>query len=145
VQDTILSLHVIAAIFLIGPVTAAGPAIARATRAGDAGAVGSAARMLRIYGFGSLLVALLGFGLVQKKEGFAFSQAWIWISLILFLVALGAVLGVALPAAEQLLVAMREGTADKAKAAVGKVMGGTGLASIAYVVIAVLMVTKPGS
>ena len=40
---------------------------------------------------------------------------------------------------------LRGGSADKAKSALGKVMGGSSLASLAYVVIIVLMVTKPGS
>lgn len=144
-HDVLLSLHIITAVFLIGPVAAAGPAIARATRAGDVGAVESSARMMRIYGYGSLLVALFGLGLVQKKWGAQFGDTWVWLSLALFVVALAAIVAVAVPAQEDLAEALRSGAADKAKSALGKVMGGSSLASIAYVVIIVLMVTKPGS
>lgn len=140
-----LSLHLIAAVFFIGPVAAAGPAIARATRAGDVGAVESSARMMRIYGYGSLLVALFGLGLVQKKWHAEFGDTWVWLSLVLFVVALGVIVGLALPAVDQLVEALRGGSADKAKAALGKVMGASSVASVAYVVIIVLMVTKPGS
>ena len=144
-HNFLLSLHLISAVFFIGPVAAAGPAIARATRAGDVGAVESSARMLRIYGYGSLLVALFGLGLVQKKWHAEFGDTWVWLSLALFVVALGVIIGVALPAVEQLGDALRGGAADKTKAALGKVMGASSLASIAYVAIIVLMVTKPGS
>ena len=140
----LLSLHLISAVFFIGPVAAAGPATARATRAGDVGAVESSARMMRIYGYGSLLVALFGLGLVQKKWHAEFGDTWVWLSLILFVISLGLVIGVAVPGQEQLVEALRGGAADKAKSALGKVMGASSLASIAYVVIIVLMVTKPG-
>jgi uncharacterized membrane protein len=148
VHNFLLSLHLIAAVFFIGPVAAAGPAIARATRAGDVGAVESSARMMRIYGYGSLLVALFGLGLVQKKWHAEFGDTWVWLSLVLFMVALGVIVGVALPALEQLVAALRGGSADssdRVKAALGKVMGASSVASVAYVVIIVLMVTKPGS
>lgn len=144
-HNLLLSLHLIAAVFFIGPVAAAGPAIARATRAGDVGAVESSARMMRIYGYGSLLVALFGLGLVQKKWHAEFGDTWVWLSLVLFVVALGVIIAVALPAQEQLAEAMRGGAADKVKSALGKVMGASSVASAAYVVIIVLMVTKPGS
>jgi uncharacterized membrane protein len=144
-HDVLLSLHVIAAVFFLGPVAAAGPATARATRAGDVGAVESSARLMRIYGYGSLLVALFGLGLVQKKWGAEFGDTWVWLSLALFVVALGAIVAVAVPAQEDVVEALRDGAADKAKSALGKVMGASSLASIAYVVIIVLMVTKPGS
>ena len=141
----LLSLHLIAAVFFIGPIAAAGPATARATRAGDVGAVESSARMMRIYGYGSLLVALFGLGLVQKKWHAEFGDTWVWLSLLLFVITLGLVIGVAVPAQEQLVEALRGGAADRVKSALGKVMGASSLASVAYVVIIVLMVTKPGS
>ena len=144
-HNFLLSLHLIAAVFFIGPVAAAGPAVARATRAGDVGAVESSARMMRIYGYGSLLVALFGLGLVQKKWHAEFGDTWVWLSLVLFVVALGVIVGLALPAVGQLVEAMRGGAADKVKPALGKVMGASSVASVAYVVIIVLMVTKPGS
>jgi uncharacterized membrane protein len=144
-HNALLSLHVIAAVFFLGPVAAAGPATARATRTGDVGAVESSARLMRIYGYGSLLVALFGLGLVQKKWGAEFGDTWVWLSLALFVVALAAIVAVAVPAQEDVVEALREGAADKAKSALGKVMGASSLASVAFIVIIVLMVTKPGS
>ena len=142
----LLSLHLIAAVFFIGPIAAAGPATARATRAGDVGAVESSARMMRIYGYGSLLVALFGLGLVQKKWHAEFGDTWVWLSLVLFVVALGLVIGVAVPAPGAAgRGSSNGGAADRVKSALGKVMGASSLASVAYVVIIVLMVVKPGS
>ena len=84
----------------------------------------------------------------QKKWHAEFGDTWVWLSLVLFVVALGVIVGVALPALEQLVAALRGGSADssdRVKAALGKVMGASSVASVAYVVIIVLMVTKPGS
>ena len=70
---------------------------------------------------------------------------WVLIGSGLFAVVLAVIVGLALPAVGQLVEAMRGGAADRVKPALGKVMGASSVASVAYVVIIVLMVTKPGS
>ncbi|OMQ08843.1 DUF2269 domain-containing protein [Corynebacterium amycolatum] len=69
-QNVVSIVHVLAAILLLGPVTVAismFPKLALAARGGEAGTVGAARTMhaiSRTYGMWSLLVPLLGFGVM---------------------------------------------------------------------------------
>ncbi|ALA67071.1 hypothetical protein [Corynebacterium lactis] len=69
-QNVITMVHVLAAILLLGPVTVAismFPKLALAARGGEAGTIGAARTMhaiSRTYGMWSLLVPLLGFGVM---------------------------------------------------------------------------------
>ena len=82
----ILWLHVTAAIFTIGPGTAAIMSTPRYIRARNPVVVGFLLRTTRIYSVGSLLV--LVFGLILTGMTHKFSQWWISVSLTLFVVAL---------------------------------------------------------
>lgn len=68
--DVITMIHVLAAILLLGPVTVAismFPRLALAARGGEAGTIGAARTMhaiTRSYGMWSLIVPLLGFGVM---------------------------------------------------------------------------------
>jgi Predicted integral membrane protein (DUF2269) len=81
----ILWLHVTAAIFTIGPGTAAIMATPRYIRARNRVVVGYLLRTTRIYSIGALLV--LVFGLILTGMTHKFSQWWISVSLTLFVVA----------------------------------------------------------
>ena len=81
----ILWLHVTAAIFTIGPGTAAIMSTPRYIRARNPVVVGFLLRTTRIYSVGSLLV--LVFGLILTGMTHKFSQWWISVSLTLFVVA----------------------------------------------------------
>jgi hypothetical protein len=81
----ILWLHVTAAIFTIGPSTAAIMSTPRFIRARNPVVVGFLLRTTRIYSFGALLV--LVFGLILTGMTHKFSQWWISVSLTLFVVA----------------------------------------------------------
>lgn len=141
-HDALLALHVIAAVFLLGPVAAAGPSSARAVHAHDAGGIRIAQRTLRIYGWASLAVLVLGLSLVRRQWDVAFGDTWVWVSIALFVVATAMVVGLALPAQQDALSDLDTG-ADPTRH-LGKIMGGIGVASLAYVAIAVLMIYKPG-
>ena len=81
----LLWLHVTAAIFTIGPGTAAIMSTPRYIRARNPVVVGFLLRTTRIYSVGALLV--LVFGLILTGMTHKFSQWWISVSLTLFVVA----------------------------------------------------------
>lgn len=81
----ILWLHVTAAIFTIGPGTAAIMSTPRFIRARNPVVVGYLLRTTRIYSIGALLVLI--FGLILTGMTHKFSQWWISVSLTLFVVA----------------------------------------------------------
>jgi hypothetical protein len=81
----VLWLHVTAAIFTIGPGTAAIMSTPRFIRARNPVVVGYLLRTTRIYSIGALLVLI--FGLILTGMMHKFSQWWISVSLTLFVVA----------------------------------------------------------
>jgi hypothetical protein len=84
-DKAILWLHLAAAIFTIGPGTAAIMSTPRYIRNRNPVVVGFLFRTTRIYSFGSLLVLI--FGLILTGMTHKFSQWWITVSLTLFVVA----------------------------------------------------------
>lgn len=132
----VLVVHVVLSIFVIGPLVAAANQAARALRGGDRGGLPMLARTVTIYGWGSLLVALFGFGLV--RDDVSFSDGWLLGSIVLFVVAAVLVLGLLAPLLRRAVTAGDDtaGLASRA-AMVG------GIASLCYVVIAILMVWRP--
>jgi uncharacterized membrane protein len=162
----VLVIHVVLAIFLIGPLVAAANQVARELRGGSVDTVRLLARTVTIYGWASLLVGIVGFGLVRDR--FSFSDGWLIASIVLFVVASVLVLALLVPMLRRATAGTATGTATgpatgtatgpatgpatgEAGAATG---GGTaaaprvaaiaGVASLCYVVIAVLMTWKPG-
>jgi uncharacterized membrane protein len=84
-DHAVLWLHVTAAIFTIGPGTAAIMSTPRYIRKQDTVVVGFLHRTTRIYSFASLLTLI--FGLILTGMTHKFSQWWISVSLTLFVVA----------------------------------------------------------
>jgi uncharacterized membrane protein len=143
----VLVIHVVLAIFLIGPLVAAANQVARELRGGSAGTVRLLARTVTIYGWASLLVGIVGFGLVRDR--FSFSDGWLIASIVLFVVASVLVLALLAPLLRRATAAAPTGTGT------GSATGDTavlapraaalaGVASLCYVAIAVLMTWKPG-
>jgi len=140
-RHLLLALHILFAVFTVGPLVGAASAAARGIRTGDAAAVGFSARTVRIYGYGSILVALLGMSLVRPKWDAKFSYPWVWISLVLYLAALALTLLMLEPSLRRTagrLAAGEDAGADAARAA-----GVGGLISLLFAVIVFLMVYKP--
>ena len=131
----VLVIHVVLAIFLIGPLVAAANQVARALRGGSGETVRLLSRTVTVYGWASLLVAVVGFGLVRDR--FSFSDGWLIASIVLFVVASVLVLG--------LLVPMLRGSTGDGAALAPRAAAVAGIASICYVAIAVLMAWKPGA
>lgn len=139
-RDLVLTIHVVLAIFLIGPLVAAANQAPRALRAGDTGALRLLARAVTIYGWASIAVAVVGFGLVQRRYDNELSDGWLIVSILLFLVATLLVV--------LLLAPLLRGAAAAAGSAAhlaGRVGALAGISSLCYVVIAILMVWQPGN
>lgn len=83
--QAILALHIAAAIFALGPGTAAIMSTPRYIRKGNAAVVGYLYRTTRIYAVGSALV--LVFGLILAQIQHEFSKWWISVSITLYVVA----------------------------------------------------------
>ena len=140
-RHLLLSLHILFAIFAVGPLVGAASIAARGVRAGDAATVASSARTVRIYGYASILVPLLGMGLVQPKWHAKFSYPWVWISLLLYLAALALSLLVLAPGLNR--AADRLAGGGDARAEGARAAGAGGLISLLFAVIVFLMVYKP--
>ena len=85
-DHTILWLHITAAVFTIGPGTAAIMSTPRFVRKRNTAVVGYLYRTTRIYSIASLLTLI--FGLILTGMTHKFSQWWISVSLTLFVVAI---------------------------------------------------------
>ncbi len=143
-----LTLHLLTAIFAIGPLVHAVTTATRGLRGGDPSAAASSARMATIYSYASVLVVIFGFGLMSATSPYtnaevaSFGETWIWLSLVLWLVAVAICLAVTVPSLKKASAAMGEGRAvDTVKA---KVAGSGGVIALLFVAIVVLMIYQPG-
>jgi uncharacterized membrane protein len=98
VYKFVVTLHVLAAVLIIGPFALAGFAGHRAIRRNDAEDTRDAARFMARFGIGSLLVALLGVGALAATDRYTFRTPWVIISLTLYVVAMGVATGYTVPA-----------------------------------------------
>ncbi|MGO4255791.1 hypothetical protein [Marmoricola sp. RAF53] len=146
----LLTLHLLTAIFAIGPLVHAATTAARGLRTADASATASSARTVTIYSYVSVLVVVFGFGLMSAKAPWnpdenvaSFSDPYIWISALLWLVAVGLGLGVIAPALEQ--ATTRIGAGESVDNLKGRVAASGGVVGLIFAAIVFLMVYKPGS
>jgi uncharacterized membrane protein len=147
------TLHVVAAVFIVGPMAILPMTAMRAIRAGQGRQVEILARSTFIFSLLSLLVVVFGFGILPfSRYGTTVTTSWVLISLILYVVAFGiSVLGVvpAMRSAAESLAAVPAGsapdpgTAADAKHAYTRVAMLSGIASLLLLVIVVLMTWKP--
>ncbi|GIH12052.1 DUF2269 family protein [Rugosimonospora africana] len=169
----IVTLHVLAAVLLIGPFALAAFLGHRAIRRHDAEDTRAAARLMARFGLGSLLVALLGVGALSSSDRYTFRTPWVIISLTLYVVTMGVATGYTVPAIrraaamiEQIvperLPAPESGEQNKTEevaappmatgdlvakqrldAVAGRIAGSGGLVLLLIVLITILMVTRP--
>ncbi|RAY14802.1 hypothetical protein DPM19_13810 [Actinomadura craniellae] len=146
----LLSLHVLAAVLFIGPVTVAAsmfPARARAALAADADRPAAVAsvrmlyRITRVYAIMGLTVPALGFFTAQSMG--VLGDPWLLVSIALTAVAVGVLLLVVLPRQEGVLEAL-DGTGPD-PATLSRLAMFTGMYSLLWTVVVVLMVVRPGS
>jgi hypothetical protein len=142
----LLAVHLVLAVFAIGPLVHAATAAARGIRHGDGAAAASSSRTLRIYAYASVLVVLAGMALLsQKSQGRRLGQigdTWVWLSIVLWAVAVGLVLAVLVPTLDR---ATRQiGEQGSVVTLTGKVAASGGVVALIMLVIVVLMVYRPG-
>lgn len=160
VYDIMTLLHVLTAIFTIGPLAHAATTAARGLRHADAAATASSARMIKIYAVASTLTVVFGFGLASSKykgtdvKVASLTEPWIWISILLWVVAAGLALFVIAPALEMATARLSKTTGpddtddsrpSSVAALTGRVAASGGVVGIILAVIVVLMVYRPGS
>ena len=149
-------LHVLAAVFLVGPMAVLPMSAMRALRSGDRAQLGSLARSTNVFSLASLLVVVFGFGVMgmsDPKFHLSITTSWILTSLVLYLVALAVNLALVVPALREAAAAptavasaTREGAGEGAgggSAGYQRIAMGSGLVSVLLVVVVILMVWKP--
>jgi hypothetical protein len=142
----LLALHLLFAVFAVGPLVHAATTAARGVRHGDAAATAYSARVARIYAGASVLVILIGFGLMSvKRHGETvakFSETWIWVSVLLWVLAVALVMAVLVPTLNKATELI--GKQESAAALTGRVAAAGGVVGIVFAVIVFLMVYRPG-
>ena len=144
-----LALHVLAVVFVIGPLAHAATTAGRGIRTGDGSATALASRTARIYANVSVVVVILGFGLMSMKDPDThlkvakFSETWIWLSLLLWLAAMAMVHAVLVPTLDKAtrLIAKQESVVSLT----ARVGAAGGVVGVLFAVIIFLMVYRPGS
>jgi hypothetical protein len=144
----LLSLHVIAAIVAIGPVTVAASVFPRTAREAFA-APGDPApraslrtlhRITRVYALLALLVPAFGFATAAAMG--VLGDVWLNVSIVLTALAGGILLGLVLPLQERTLRELDGGDQppDSARLAMT-----AGLFNVLWATVTVLMIVRPGS
>lgn len=144
-------LHVVAAVFLIGPMAILPMTSMRALRAGFGPQVASLAKSTSVFSWLSLIVVFFGFGLIGVL-GIPMTTSWILWSIIAYVIALLINLLVVVPAMRRAaaeLPANNAGNPAGTPAGGGKpggyaaISAGSGISSLLLLVVVVLMVWKP--
>ncbi len=142
-QTVLAVLHVVGAVFIVGPMAILPMTGLRALRAGNQAQATTLARSTFVFALLSLLVFVLGFGVTgtsDPKYGLSIVTPWILASVILYLVAAVLVVFVTVPAMRRAAATTSTGGA---RAGYGAIAGSSGIASLALVAVVVLMVWKP--
>ena len=152
-MDILLAvLHVVTAVFIVGPMAIFPMTAMRAARAGNGAQVLALAKATSTFSLLSLVVLLLGFavlGVSDPKEHWSLTSAWIVLSIVLYVVALAVNLFVTVPAMRRVAADVTASTgaagtvSTSPPAGYGAIAGGSGVASLMLVAVVVLMVWKP--
>ncbi len=137
----LLALHVLTAVFAIGPLVHAATTASRGIRGGNAEVTAASARTARIYGYASIVVVVLGLSLVRPKWHVEFSDVWVWLSLVLWAVATALVLALVVPTLDQATKLIKAG--NSARALTGRVAAGGGVVGLIFAAIVFLMIYQP--
>ncbi|MFI1752964.1 hypothetical protein [Streptomyces sp. NPDC020571] len=156
----LLSLHVLAAIVAVGPVTVAAsmfPAAARrvpvdvpvgggggdgAVDAGDVRTVRLLHRICRVYAGLGIAVPVLGFATAASMG--VLQDAWLIASVTLTAVAAGLLAAFVLPRQEELLQQLADGQPVE-RARTARLAMFTGLFNLLWATVTILMIVRPGS
>ncbi len=141
-MNFLLVLHVAASIFLIGPLTFATSVSPRLIRQGEAGVptLQLMHRTTQFYGLGTLLVGVLGLGLVRGD--ITFNQFWVSASLTLFVVAM--VLVFAIIERDQRSALRRREAGQDSPVQAGRILATSAVVAVLWLVILFFMVFQWG-
>ncbi|PRX96707.1 hypothetical protein [Allonocardiopsis opalescens] len=142
----LLSVHVLAAILTIGPITVAASLFPRYARDAPGGRAGTAAFLHRICrGYSVVGIAVPVFGLATGAQLGVLTDAWLIVSIVLTAIA-AAVLALAILPGQRRMLALPEGAAPgQARRWAARLSMLTGAFNILWAVVVVLMIVRPGS
>ncbi|MYT39248.1 hypothetical protein GTY66_24910 [Streptomyces sp. SID8356] len=148
----LLSLHVLASILAVGPVTVAAsmfPRYARPPAPGGKGAGDHDPRtaaflhkICRVYAMVGIAVPVLGFATGAQMG--VLGDAWLLVSIVLTTIAAAVLMAMVLPGQRELL-GEEEGTVAERRAAAGRLAMTTGIFNLLWATVVVLMIVRPGS
>ncbi|MCA0217206.1 MAG: DUF2269 domain-containing protein [Actinobacteria bacterium] len=136
-------LHVVAAVFIIGPMAILPMAGLRSLRGGNSAQVNGFARATNVFGWLSLVVAVLGFGLVafvDPEDKLTYTTPWLLTSIILYAVAVTIVLSGVAPLMKRAGERLADG---KLAMEYRPIAALSGLSALLLVAVVVLMVWRP--
>ncbi|MEO5921262.1 MAG: DUF2269 family protein [Pseudolysinimonas sp.] len=135
-------LHVAGAVFIVGPMVVVPMLGLRAIRTGDSLQLRGLVRSSIGLGIGTILVAVIGFGVMytQTEDQLSVSTPWILWSLILLAIAIVLHFAVVVPLLSR--AAARTGEPSRSSG-YGPVAGASGIVSLLLLVIVILMVAQP--
>jgi len=136
-------LHVVAAIFIIGPMAVLPMVGLRSLRQGNSAQLALLARATGIFGWLSLVVALLGFGLVafvDPEDKLTYTTPWLLTSIILYAVAITVTLSGVEPLMKKAAARLADG---KLAMEYRPIVALSGLSALLLVAVVVLMVWRP--
>ncbi|MFV2178127.1 hypothetical protein ACFHW2_04280 [Actinomadura sp. LOL_016] len=136
--EVLLTLHVLAALLAIGPVSVAGSLFPRYAREGNAGVMAVLHRICRSYALVGVAVPLFGFATGATLG--VLTQAWLVASIILTAVAAALLAFAVLPGQGRVLSGAVPG-----ERAAGRLAMLTGVFNLLWTGVAVLMIVRPGA
>lgn len=136
----LLSVHVIAAIVFIGPVTVAASLFPRYAREGNTAVVDALHRVSRVYAV--LGVSVPAFGLATGAAMGVLGDAWLIASILLTAGAAALLALVVLPGQSRVVDALH---ADGTTAVSPRLAMASGVFALTWAVVVVLMIVRPGS
>ncbi|GAA4188129.1 hypothetical protein GCM10022288_14150 [Gryllotalpicola kribbensis] len=145
-----IALHVIFAVFIIGPMALLPHTGLRALRVHDAKQVRGLARSTSIFSWASLIVFVLGFAALGTAD-IPFTRLWVWLSVVLYAGAFVLSVFVIVPnlnrGAEEITSAGASPAVEGEKlarpAAYSAVAATAGVTTILLVVVVILMAFRP--
>ncbi|MFE7534975.1 hypothetical protein ACFU67_11975 [Streptomyces rhizosphaericola] len=148
----LLSLHVLASILAVGPVTVAASMFPRYARPPAPGGTGAGDHDLRTAaflhkicrGYAMVGIAVPVLGLATGAQMGVLGDAWLLVSIVLTTVAAAVLMAMVLPGQRELL-GEEEGTAAERRAAAGRLAMTTGIFNLLWATVVVLMIVRPGS
>jgi uncharacterized membrane protein len=147
-------LHVVTAVFIVGPMAVLPMTGMRAIRAGNAGQVLTLAKSTFVLSLASLAVVIFGFGamaLADERFNLSITTPWILISIVLYVIALIVSLAMVVPIMRRAGHRLQEKGSDSAAPRTsGSSMSeysligmSSGISAVLLLVVVILMVWKP--